>query len=398
MRKYIIGLTLAIAMLFALTACGGGNDTTTVQTEPEYEYNNHSETVTVRFYYHSTEIDPNIYALPEAFLYNSVEIPVENLREEFMRLMYEHIGVRIQDYWLEGSKLYIDLHEDAIGFFDHHGTTGGTINTTVFEKTILSLPGTITSFEVLVNGQRGVHGNHFNFGHIAIVENGEVVDREFFDLPDIENSAASQGSGIPANTYHPFAAALLEYFAGGMSQEDMHAREELTQASWMGPITKAILVDIDDAGTPGMLALRLISPDGHPVPMLRLFALYNGEVSYVDVGDIYATDMYVTVDGRVIEAMYHWGSCSYTLFGVENGRLVRTFGIHVMLNEDIDDLESEYSYFTGGLWENAQSITREEFEDIRIRHGLDNLIPWDVEPDIGLRHDETELILAMTFE
>ncbi|MCL2841437.1 MAG: hypothetical protein FWE05_11795 [Defluviitaleaceae bacterium] len=34
--------------------------------------------------------------------------------------------------------------------------------------------------EVLIDGQRGVEGEHFNLNHVAIVENGEIVRREFF--------------------------------------------------------------------------------------------------------------------------------------------------------------------------------------------------------------------------
>ena len=171
--------------------------------EPDYEYVNSTPTTTVRFYYHSTALDPNLYALPEAFLYNEEDIiAVEGFTATFRKLMYEHTGLQILDLWFDGSKLYVDLHESAIGFFDHHGTTGGAINATIFEKSLLSMSG-ISSFEVLVNGQRGIHGNHFNFGHIAIVENDEVVRREFFDLTDIDNPADSQEHDIPANTSNP---------------------------------------------------------------------------------------------------------------------------------------------------------------------------------------------------
>ena len=97
MRKYVVILNLAAIMLFVFTACGQIQDTpppervlvpdASVSQEPDYN----TPTTTLRFYYHSTEIDPNIYALPEAFLYHAVEIPVENLREVFIGLMYEHI-------------------------------------------------------------------------------------------------------------------------------------------------------------------------------------------------------------------------------------------------------------------------------------------------------------------
>ena len=389
MKKYLFILSLAAIMLFAFTACRQNQETTTLLAEPEliepepteetsysqepdYEYVNDTPTTTVRFYYHSIALDPNAYALPEAFLYNAEEIiGVEGFTDTFRRLMYEHIGLQISDLWFEGSKLYVDLHENAIGFFDHHGTTGGVINTTIFEKSLLSISG-ISSFEVLVNGQRGAHGSHFDFGHIAIVENGEVVRREFF---------ASQAQNVSANTSHPFGAALLAFNGGGVPAPD----------NWLNAYS-AIMVNIDEFGTQGMLASRLISPDGSPVPDLRLFALYGGEISYLDVGGIYAIDMYVTGGRRIVEAMHHWGSQSYTLFGIENGRLVRDFSIHVMLNEEIAGTSNEYSFIPRGLWENAINSTHEVFESIRTGYGLDNLIFW------RNFEDETEHILAMVFE
>jgi len=120
-----------------------------------------------------------------------------------------------------------------------------------------------------------------------------------------ENTAES----IPTETPlpHPFAVVLAEYLAGGMSTEDMREHEERVNASWMGPVSKAVLADIDNDGTPGMLAFRLITPDGSPYPVTRLFALYDGIVSYLDVGGVYATDVFLTEDGRVVEAMSHWG-------------------------------------------------------------------------------------------
>jgi len=175
--------------------------------------------------------------------------------------------------------------------------------------------------------------------------------------------------------------ALLDFNAGGTPAPD----------NWLNAY-KAIMVNIDDYGTQGMLASRLISPDGSPVPDLRLFALHGGEISYLDVGGIYAIDMYITEGGRIVEAMHHWGSQSYTLFGFENGRLVRDFSIHVMSNEEVAGTSNEYSFIPGGLWENARAITYEAFENVRTRYRLDNLTFWsDIE-------DETERILSITFE
>ena len=177
-----------MTMLFVLTACA-----TTPHPEPMHEaaiaqetepkpelnYPNNTETTSVRFYYHCYVIDPYANLLPEAFLYNEVAIPTDNLFEEFIKLMYENVGVRILDLWFSGDKLYVNLHEDAFAFFNGFGTTGGSIRMRVFENSLLSLP-QIASFEVLIDGQRGVEADHFNFSHVAIVEDGQVIRRDFF--------------------------------------------------------------------------------------------------------------------------------------------------------------------------------------------------------------------------
>jgi len=139
-----------------------------------------ADVVTIRFYYHSLDIDPNVYSLPESFLYNSEEIYINNFRDELIRLMHEYTGIRILDLWFEGSKLYVDLHEDALRFINQ-GTAGSTISINILERTLASVPG-ITSFEMLLNGQRGVEKDHFIFGFIAIVENGEIIRHERFEV------------------------------------------------------------------------------------------------------------------------------------------------------------------------------------------------------------------------
>jgi len=186
MIKLAILLTLMTALLVAFTACDTNDDAITPRAQtaqpepplPTYEPILSQEWATLRFFYHSEELDPNSDLHPEAYLYITEDILIENLQEEFIRLMYEHIGVNISDLSFEETKLYVDLHEDAFRFFDGLGSTGGMMRVTIFEKTIASMPG-IDSFEVLIDGQRGVMGNHFSFDQIIFVENGEIVGREY---------------------------------------------------------------------------------------------------------------------------------------------------------------------------------------------------------------------------
>ncbi|MCL2570782.1 MAG: copper amine oxidase N-terminal domain-containing protein [Defluviitaleaceae bacterium] len=146
---------------------------------------------------------------------------------------------------------------------------------------------------------------------IQIFEDEEALLREMF--PNVPNP--------PLHSSNPFAAAILEYNAGGV---DATQYNEIWGRDWLGPSTKAITVNIDDGGTQGVLAWRVIAPDGSPVPDFRLFALHNGVISYLDVGGLYAFEMHVTQEGRVVEVMSHpMAKTTYTLFGIENGILVR---------------------------------------------------------------------------
>jgi len=131
------------------------------------------ESVTVRFYYHCAKIDPMVMLIPEAYRYNAVEIPGQYLWEEFRKLMFEHTGINVWDLWLDGDKLYVDLHSTEAMLFDQ-GSTGSHDRGMRLYKTVASLPG-VASFEILVGGERGIETSHFNFNRIAIVENGEII-------------------------------------------------------------------------------------------------------------------------------------------------------------------------------------------------------------------------------
>ena len=172
---------------------------------------------------------------------------------------------------------------------------------------------------------------------------------------------------------HPFATALREYFmgcAGDMGQD----------------VRTAVFVDADGAGTLGVLATR-----SEYFPFGRVFYIYDGELFYKDVGPQDAGFVTgVTAEGRrMVNLMGDGGQWSFTLFGIENGRLTETFTI---FGETIDGINNAYYYFPRGLynWENRQSITQEEFNAIRTRYGLDNTSAW------WARDDESVEILAMT--
>jgi len=139
-------------------------------------------TIMVRFYYHDPELDPDFILSPEAYLYISEEMQDPFNSEEFSGLMYEHTGINVIAAWFEGNKLYVDLDEIELTYFNQ-GTTGSADRGIRLDKTLASVPN-ITSFEVFVGGERGAETEHFIFGYVGIVENNQFVDREFFDELD----------------------------------------------------------------------------------------------------------------------------------------------------------------------------------------------------------------------
>ena len=197
MRNFAFIMMSTVAMLFTFTACGVNNETPKPvyeSTQPEtitVQNENQGEMTAVRFYYHSRDIDPNMYSLQEAFLYETIEIPDENFNEMFVKEFYERTGIPTDGIWFVDSEFYdnrlvINLHEEAISFFDTGGSSGSLIYRTILDKTLASLVWD-GAFDVLVNWQRGLYGNHFSFNNVAYAENGEIVDRIWFNLGEPDN-------------------------------------------------------------------------------------------------------------------------------------------------------------------------------------------------------------------
>jgi len=192
--RIIIIIIIIIMALFAwgLSACGdsrepdgavsllpGADVDVTERAAAPVDSDAVGERTTVRFYYHSREIDPNVELLPEAYLYNPEEIPTEQFRDEFIRLLYVHTDITACDLWFDGDRLYIDLHEDENSHFNR-GSTGSADRGIRLYKTLASVPG-IASFEVHVGGIRGAYTSHFSFYYVVLVEDGEIVGYEEFE-------------------------------------------------------------------------------------------------------------------------------------------------------------------------------------------------------------------------
>lgn len=168
---------------------------------------------------------------------------------------------------------------------------------------------------------------------------------------------------VAAAEPHPFATALQQFIADAGGQ------------------AVAFLVNADGAGTEAMLAI-----DYSEFPHGTLFFLYGGILVAEDVGpqDAGFVTSVTVRDNRAVNAMADGGSMSYTLFEIEGGRLVETL---IIFSEMSDGQTNNYYY---GGW-GGQSITGQEFNDILIRYGMDNLRGpwWDLQ-------DESAVILAKT--
>ena len=177
-----------------------------------------------------------------------------------------------------------------------------------------------------------------------------------------------------AKAPHPFVAALERFIADANGE------------------AVAFLVDVDGNGTEGMLAIYTLwnppnSPNG------TLFYLHNGTLYYKDVGMQGAGVVTAITAGnnRAVGHMSDGGQRSFTLFGIENGRLAEILSIYLT-----SGYRDNY-YLYAGPWlegfENRRPITQEEYNTISTEHGLDNLRSpwWDLE-------DESSAILAMIVE
>jgi len=115
-------------------------------------------TLTLRFYYLCRILDPYFRVPSEAFVYVAEVVYAERIEEEFIRLMYEHMGVGVLSLHFDGGKAYIDFRGKDLERFGV-GTTMEIYGREILSRTVASIPA--TSFEVRVYGQCW----DFGFGH-----------------------------------------------------------------------------------------------------------------------------------------------------------------------------------------------------------------------------------------
>jgi len=382
MRKYAILVTLTAVMLFAFTACGG-NETQTIQ-QPD-------QTLTLEVEDNQVGQDPahnnngifyqfddlgfsfmlpssweGKYGIERAFDFG-VNIYHIATREEFGNPLSGFLFQiwRLDDYAFEAA--------ETLGFSTVLGQAGGytyIISYPVDDETRNSVSEAAVQYREMMEYLKGY--NNFIVNNIRLIQTDLTSTTDAYEVQDLNQHA------------NPFAAPLLEYLDGSVENPDA--------ISAGGYSAYSNLIDIDGNGTIGVLALRSEEPYGWPIFYGKVFYLNNGELLYLDLGALegfpYAVSL--TAENRLVLVTGDGGQWSYTLFGIDNGRLVGTLTLY---GEMADGYSYNYFYYRGGRsegWEIRIPITEAEFDEMRIRYGLDNLA--------GLRRDETDAILVMTFE
>ena len=114
-----------------------------------------ADTATVRFVSHWDSMD-------DTYHYFYEEINSENWRNEAVRLMRHHTGIRVKQLWYEGDRLVVDLFP-VEGEIFNWGSGGAWARTLNLIRSFASFPG-VNEIEVLVDGAENVWADHFAFG------------------------------------------------------------------------------------------------------------------------------------------------------------------------------------------------------------------------------------------
>lgn len=209
------------------------------------------------------------------------------------------------------------------------------------------------------------------------------------------NSEVQESAGVtePPHTPNPFAIPLLDFFAEGLQLPEYYEQDS----------TKAILVDMDGNGGYVVIAARHVLHDDGISPVLN-YRIFRVDNSYLDIAHNDEHLVFITInsDGLPIISTHPADTVhSFTPIEMENGDLIFPFTIQRHWN----DGEFQYIYIDGGLffgwvpeginravnWDTRRYITEEEFDEIMLAYNLGG--SWMMMLD-----DETEAILAMTFE
>ena len=102
-------------------------------------------------------------------------ISSENMSDDTIRLMKDYNDIEIDRIWYEGIRICIDLNERERGQLNR-GSSAGMIAREILLYTFSSYPN-VKEIEILINGERGQYGVHFNFEDVFEVKLDDPAGR-----------------------------------------------------------------------------------------------------------------------------------------------------------------------------------------------------------------------------
>ncbi len=145
----------------------------TISTFPDAIEKYKNSSFELKFYSHDREKDPDVLCDSEdCFKYNSQMIDADHFALQFAYYFYEYTDLKADDIWYEGNKVCIDLDKEVLQMLDM-GSTGGRMYRIALLLTLSSLPD-VKYIEILIDGERGIIGSHFDFSQIFDVDKMQI--------------------------------------------------------------------------------------------------------------------------------------------------------------------------------------------------------------------------------
>jgi len=124
----------------------------------------------------SNEISVNIFYTDDAgltFAYHEVSLSMGNITNESISLISKINNIEIDSMWCEDTKLYVNLNKREKEVLEA-GSAAGMSITGCIVRTFMTYPN-IESIEILLGGEKGVYGNHFNFDVVFTKADDRII-------------------------------------------------------------------------------------------------------------------------------------------------------------------------------------------------------------------------------
>ena len=334
MKKYVLLLTLAVIMLFALTVCDENEDSVVGSILQE-----------------TSTVYPDIYLFHE-----STDMGIYFSIHQAWHMKY---GIEETEFEHEyGTTRMVTVYHIATREELGMDNVGKLFNISKF-PTILEDGAGIGM--VLAHREGYTYAINYPLTFDFDPDSDSIASLQFLNMMDyltpwddnfVTNSFRLVGTD-------PFAEALLEFFEGGA---ETPVGVDATKAFWH------TIGDI-----PIMVAIRhevRAEDAGQPIPVARVFYWIGDALNYKDIETYQGGTPLVVISGGLALFGGSWANQWTTLLGIENGDLTRTLTLFYMLDADDVSGENPRYYIRHGEWrwqdgyENLTPITPEEFYGI----------------------------------